>query len=156
MLEEAVFQPQQKLDAAAGREVFQANCASCHRFGDLGTDHGVAALDLSSSRALASKYTLLEAVMLPHRHVAPEHEMTVLTMADARTVRGLVVRETSDALSLLTPEGEIVDVQKARITVRTRERRSIMTEEMADRLGQAQLRNLAEFLVAAGAGAGSQ
>jgi hypothetical protein len=45
-------------------------------------------------------------------------------------------------------------VQKVRLKARTTERRSIMTEEMADRLGQAQLRNLAEFLV--GAGAGSQ
>jgi putative heme-binding domain-containing protein len=152
MLEEAVFQPQQKLDAAAGREVFQANCGSCHRYGDLGTDHGVAGLNLTASRARSSKYALLEAVMLPHRHVAPEHETTVIATADGRSLRGLAIRETDDRLSLLTPEAEVVDVPKGQITSRVRERTSIMTEEMADRLGQTELRHLAEFLTAADRG----
>jgi putative heme-binding domain-containing protein len=147
MLEEAVFQPQQKLDAAAGREVFQASCASWHRFGERGTDHGVAALDLSSSPALSSKYALLEAVMLPHRHVAPDQQTSVITTTDGRTLRGLAISETGDRVSLLTPEAEVVEVAAGQIKSRTREPRSIMTEELADRLGQAQLRNLAEFLV---------
>ena len=34
MFEETVYQPQQVLDVAAGRKVFEASCASCHRFGD--------------------------------------------------------------------------------------------------------------------------
>ena len=44
MLEETVYQPQQKLDVAAGRAVFEASCGSCHRFGSIGSDHGVAGL----------------------------------------------------------------------------------------------------------------
>ena len=42
MPEETVYQPQQKLDEAAGRAVFEASCGSCHRFGSIGTDHAIA------------------------------------------------------------------------------------------------------------------
>src|SRR4029453_5665315 len=41
MFEETVYQPQQVLDLDAGRKTFEANCASCHRFGSVGSDHGV-------------------------------------------------------------------------------------------------------------------
>ena len=156
MLEEAVFQPQQKLDAAAGREVFQADCASCHQFRDIGTDHGVAGLNLTKSPARSSKYALLEAVMLPHRHVAAEHETTVVTTPDGRTVRGLAVRDNAQGVALLTPEAVVIDVPAAQIKSRVKEKTSIMTEEMADRIGQAQLRNLAEFLTAGDGAAGGQ
>ena len=33
MFEETVYQPQQVLDVDAGRKMFEANCASCHKFG---------------------------------------------------------------------------------------------------------------------------
>jgi putative heme-binding domain-containing protein len=148
MLEEAVFQPQQKLDAGAGRTIFEASCASCHRFGSLGTDHGIAGLNLTSSPVLSSKYTLLEAVTLPNRVVAPVHETTVATMGDGRTIQGLVIRETGDVVSLLTPSGEVTDLPKGQIKSRVKEKVSIMTEALADGIGQTGLRNLAEFLTA--------
>lgn len=148
MLEETVFQPQQNLDAQAGRGVFEASCASCHRFGSLGTDHGVAGLNLTASPLRSSKYTLLEAVMLPNRTVAPAHETTVVTTADGKTVRGLLVAETGQTVSLLTTEGSVTEVAKPQIKGRTKEKASIMTETLADSLDRAQLRNLAAFLTA--------
>jgi putative heme-binding domain-containing protein len=93
----------------------------------------------------SSKYTLLEAIMLPNRTVAPAHETTVLTTADG-TVRGLVVGETGQAVSLLTTGGSVTEVPKPQIKSRTKEKASIMTEALADSLDRAQLRNLAAFL----------
>ena len=77
MFEETVYQPQQVLDVDAGRKAFEANCASCHKFGSVGTDHGVASLNLSASSLRSSKAALLEAVFFPNRKLAPEHETTV-------------------------------------------------------------------------------
>jgi putative heme-binding domain-containing protein len=148
MLEEAVFQPQQNLNVDAGRTVFEKSCASCHRFGALGNDHGVSGLNLTASKRLTSKYTLLEAVMIPDRAVAPEHETTVLTTTDGKTLRGLVLREVASNVSLLTPEGTVTDLPKAQIKASRKEKTSIMTETLADSIGQAQLRNLAAFLTA--------
>ena len=154
MLEEAVFQPQQNLNVDAGRTVFEKSCASCHRFGALGNDHGVSGLNLTASKLLTSKYTLLEAVMIPDRAVAPEHETTVLTTTDGKTLRGLVLHEAASNVSLLTPEGTVTDLPKAQIKASRKEKTSIMTETLADSIGQAQLRNLAAFLTAPGAPSG--
>lgn len=84
--------------------------------------------------------------MLPNRTVAPAHETTVVTTADGKTVRGLVVGETGQAVSLLTTEGSVTEVPKPQIKSRTKEKASIMTEALADSLDRAQLRNLAAFL----------
>lgn len=155
MLEETVFQPQQKIDVAAGRAIFEASCAGCHRFGSLGTDHGMPALDLTDSSLRSSKYTLLEAVMLPDRAVPAGLETTIVTTADGGTVRGVVVGESGDTLSLLTEAAQVQPVAKAQIKARATEKRSIMRETQADEIGRDGLRNLAAFLTGAPAGGGS-
>jgi putative heme-binding domain-containing protein len=149
MLEEAVYQPQQNLDAAEGRKIFEANCASCHRFGGVGTDHGVAGLNLTSSSLRSSKYALLEAVMFPDRRIAPELETTVVTTTDGRTIPGLVLRDSGQSVSLLTREGTATDVPKAQIKARQKQKTSLMTEAMADAMNQSQWRNLLAFLAGA-------
>ena len=149
MLEEAVYQPQQNLNADVGRGVFETNCASCHRFGSIGTDHGVAGLNLSASPLRSAKYALLEAIMFPDRKVAPEYETTVLQTDDGRTIHGLVIAENARSVSLLTREGTRTDIQKNQIKARQKQKSSLMTEAMADAMNQAQWRNLLAFLTAA-------
>jgi putative heme-binding domain-containing protein len=148
MMEEAIYQPQQNLSADEGRKVFEANCASCHRFGNLGNDHGMASLNLSSSPLRSAKYSLLEAVMFPNRKLAAEHETTVVTTTDGKTIPGLVLRETAQSVSLLTREGTETDIAKTQIKSRQEEKTSLMTEAMADAMNQTQWRNLLAFLTA--------
>ena len=96
--------------------------------------------------------------MIPDRAVAPAHETTVVTTGDGRTVRGLLLRENGQNLSLLTPEGTVVEVPKAEAKARRKEKASLMSEALADEIPRDQLRNLAEFLTAAppAGGAGSR
>ena len=156
MLEEAVFQPQQNLNVEAGRAVFEAKCASCHKFGSLGADHGVPVLNLTNSPMRSAKYSLLEAIMFPNRKLAPEHETTVIATADGRTIHGLVLRENARTVSLLTREGAPTDVPKAQIKSRQKTKASLMTEAMADAMNQTQWRNLLAFLTAAPPGGTDQ
>lgn len=149
MMEEAVYQPQQNLSADEGRKVFEANCASCHRFGNLGNDHGVASLNLSTSPLRSAKYSMLEAIMFPNRKLSPEHETSVVTTTDGKKVPGLVLRENAQSVTLLTREGTETDVTKSQIKSRQKEKTSLMTEAMADAMNQAQWRNLLAFLTAA-------
>jgi putative heme-binding domain-containing protein len=156
MLEETVYQPQQQLDAAAGRKVFEGACASCHRFGSVGDDHGVAGLNLSASSLRASKHALLEAIFFPERTIAPELETTVVETTDGKTINGLVLKESGQTVTLLTPGGTATDVQKAQIKSRRKMKGSIMPDSLADTIDRAAMRNLAAFLVAAPpAGSGS-
>jgi putative heme-binding domain-containing protein len=146
MFEETVYQPQQVLDADAGRKVFEASCASCHRYGTVGDDHGVAGLNLSQSPLRSSKHALLEAIFFPERKIAPDFETTVIETADGKTINGLVLKEDAESVSLLTPGGTGTDVQKAQIKARRKAKASIMPDGLADTIDRASLRNLAEFL----------
>ena len=148
MFEETVYQPQQVLDVGAGQKVFEANCASCHSFGSVGTDHGVAGLNLSSSALRASKHALLEAVFFPERKIAPALETTAIDTADGKTINGLVLKESAQAVSLLTPAGTPADVPKAQIKARRKTKGSIMPDALAESIDRAGLRNLAAFLAA--------
>jgi putative heme-binding domain-containing protein len=148
MLEEAVYQPQQKLDPAAGQDLFQKHCASCHRFGSLGNDQGVAGLNLSSSSLRASKYAMLEAIMFPDRRVAPALESTVIETTDGRTLTTLVLKEGGQGVSVLTREGTVAEVPKGQIKARRKVKSSLMTEAMADAMTQAEWRHLLAFLAA--------
>jgi putative heme-binding domain-containing protein len=159
MLEETVYQPQQVLDVDAGRKAFEANCASCHKFGSVGTDHGVASLNLSASALRSSKAALLEAVFFPDRKLAPEHETTVIETIDGKTISGLVLKEAGASVSILTSAGAATEVPKAQIKARRKANTSIMPDSLADTIDRNAMRNLAAFLVApppAGAGSGGR
>jgi putative heme-binding domain-containing protein len=149
MFEETVYQPQQVLDVAAGRTVFEASCASCHRFGSVGSDHGVAGLNLSASTLRASKHALLEAVFFPERKIPPSLETTALDTTDGKTVTGVVVAENGQSVSLLTATGTTSAVPKAQIKARRKTKGSIMPDALAETIDRAGLRNLAAFLAAA-------
>jgi putative heme-binding domain-containing protein len=146
MFEETVYQPQQALDADAGRKVFETSCASCHRYGAIGDDHGVAGLNLSQSPLRSSKHALLEAVFFPERQIAPELETTVIETTDGKTINGLVLKEDTQSVSLLTPGGTGTDIQKTQIKARRKAKASIMPDGLADTIDRASMRNLAEFL----------
>jgi putative heme-binding domain-containing protein len=146
MFEETVYQPQQVLDVAAGQKTFEANCASCHKFGSVGTDHGVASLDLSSSSLRSSKHALLEAVFFPNRKVTPEHETTQIETTDGKKVSGLVLREAGSTVALLTSDGKPIELQKAQIKSRSKVKTSIMPDTLADTIDRVSMRNLAAYL----------
>jgi putative heme-binding domain-containing protein len=148
MLEETVYQPQQVLDETAGRKVFEASCASCHRFGSLGSDHGLASLNLSASPLRSSKHALLEAIFFPNRKLAPEHETTAIETTDGKTINGLLLRETGQSVSILTQAGTATDIAKAQIKSRRKTKTSIMPDSLADTIDRVSMRNLAAFLVA--------
>jgi putative heme-binding domain-containing protein len=148
MFEETVYQPQQVLDADAGRKVFEASCASCHRFGSLGSDHGVAGLNLSESPLRSSKHALLEAIFFPERKIAPELETTAVETTDGKTINGLVVKDAGQSVTILTTDGKTADLPKAQIKARRKIKTSIMPDSLADSIDRNSMRNLAAFLVA--------
>jgi putative heme-binding domain-containing protein len=145
VFEENIFQPQQNLDPAAGRTVFEASCASCHRYGAVGNDHGAAALNLTTSPLRASKYSMLEAIVFPHRSVSPTMRVNTITMTNGQTVEGVVLQD-GPTLSVLTANGSVQTIPGAQIRSREPANRSIMSEEQADALSQNDRRNLLAFL----------
>jgi putative heme-binding domain-containing protein len=146
VFDEVIYTPRtQQPNLEAGRAIFEASCASCHRSGGIGNDHGVAALDLTASARAANRRALLESIMFPSRQIVPELQETIVTLDSGATVRGLVVREAARTLTLLRSDGTTTEVAKP-VRSRTRESSTIMLDELTDRMTEPQLTNLLAFL----------
>ena len=136
--------------------VLTNNREDAYKFGSVGTDHGIASLNLSASALRASKAALLEAVFFPNRKLAPEHEATAIETTDGKKINALVLKESGAAVSILASDGTASDLPKAQIKSRTKTKTSIMPDSLADTIDRTTMRNLAAFLVGAPpAGAGS-
>ena len=104
----------------------------------------MAALDLKASPRTVQR-DLLESIMFPSRQVSPDLRSTIVTLNSGDTVRGLVVRETAQALTILRSDGTTTEVAKP-VRSRTRESSTIMLDALTDTMSQAQLTNLLAFL----------
>jgi putative heme-binding domain-containing protein len=146
VFDEVIYTPRtDQADVDAGRAIFEASCAACHRAGGLGTDHGMAALDLTTSARTVNRRALLESIMFPSRQIAGDLRDTIVTRDSGDQVRGLVVRETAQALTILRSDGTTTEVTKP-VTSQTRESSTIMLDALTDRMTQPQLTNLLAFL----------
>jgi putative heme-binding domain-containing protein len=130
----------------AGAQTFQASCASCHRFGGSGNAYGP---DLSSIGKDMLRRDILRNIFFPDESVADRYRTTVLTLADGRAIRGLVVAETAQALTVVTAtqSGPPATVQKANVSSRTTVAESIMPPDLPDRVGDQNIANVVAFLM---------
>jgi putative heme-binding domain-containing protein len=132
-------------DAAAGEKVFRETCAQCHRFGTLGKDY---APDLTKVADRLPRRDILRSVFFPSERLDPKYETTVVVTRDDQTIRGLLISETADAVVLKTADqAEPVTVEKARIRSRTKERVSIMPEDLADRVRDDGIRDVTAYVM---------
>jgi putative heme-binding domain-containing protein len=132
-------------NAAAGAEAFRDTCAQCHRFGTIGKDY---APDLTKIGQTTLRRDILRSIFFPSETVDPKYHATVIVTRDGRTVRGLVVSETTQAVALKTGEAvEPVNVAKAEIAKRTKEPASIMPDDLPDRIGDPAIRDISAYLM---------
>jgi putative heme-binding domain-containing protein len=132
-------------NAAAGAEAFRDTCAQCHRFGTIGKDY---APDLTKIGQTTLRRDILRSIFFPSEKVDPKYHATVIVTRDGRTVRGLVVSETAQAVALKTGEAvEPVNVAKAEIAKRTKEPASIMPDDLPDRIGDPAIRDISAYLM---------
>ena len=92
---------------------------------------------------------VLRSIFFPDERVADRYVTTVVVMTDGRTLRGLMVGETPQTLSLKTAEDpQPVTVQKSQVGKRTTERTSIMPQDLPDRVGDPNVRDVGACLMA--------
>jgi putative heme-binding domain-containing protein len=129
-----------------GAQVFQEQCASCHRFGATGATYGP---DLSSIGKTMLRRDILRAVFFPDEKVDPKYRTTVITTREKATIRGLVVSENAQAVVLKTAEAaEPVTVQKAQVASRTTDNDSIMPTDLPDTAGDQSIAHVVAYLMA--------
>lgn len=127
-----------------GRELFEKECASCHRFGALGNDFGP---DLTSLRSRFKRKDVMEAILWPSKTVSDQYGSVIVETKDGDAINALLVREDAQSLVLKTAtEVRPVVVPKSQVRGRRKSEKSIMPEGLLDAYGQGEIANLVAFL----------
>lgn len=129
-----------------GAEIFEKECASCHRFGSKGNDFGP---DLTTLNARFKKKDILEAILYPSKTISDQYESTIVDLRDGDIINGLLVKEDDARLQLKTAEVQRpIEVPKAQVKARRKSNTSIMPENLLDGYSQDQIAALIAYLQA--------
>ena len=128
----------------AGRAAFEKICATCHRFGPIGTDVGP---DLTTINSRFKKRDILESILFPSRTVSDQYQSEEIKTATA-TFNALLLRETPTALQIRvsTDPAKPLVVQKSQVQSREKSAVSFMPEGLIDKMSQADISNLMAFI----------
>jgi quinoprotein glucose dehydrogenase len=133
-------------DAEAGRRIFftktEVSCLRCHKVKGEGGDVGP---DLAGIGSKQKRDYLLESIVDPNRQIAQGFETIVLTLTNGKVVSGIVKGEDAKEVKLMTAEGQLLTVPKAKIDERARGK-SAMPEDTVKHLTKRELRDLVEYL----------
>ena len=133
-------------DAAAGRIVFEQNCAACHTVDGQGGHVGP---DLTGMGAHGAAW-LLPVILDPNRSVEGAYTEWQARTKDERLVAGILVRESSESVVLRSTAGD-VEVRREELAALENSGRSPMPTGF-ERLGGAALRDLMQYLSGNAAG----
>jgi quinoprotein glucose dehydrogenase len=133
-------------DAEAGRRIFftkaEVSCLRCHKIKGEGGDVGP---DLTGIGSKQKRDYLLESIVDPNKQIAQGFETAVLSLTNGKVVSGIIKSEDAKEVKLMTAEGQLVTVPRAKIDERSRGK-SAMPEDVIKYLSRRELRDLVEFL----------
>lgn len=133
-------------DAARGKVLFTAACATCHKLGDVGkADIGPPLTGMGAH----PRSELLTHIVDPNGQVDPSFWQWNITTKRGETLVGIIASENAAGVTLRSPGGD-VQIRNDEIASRENTRRSFMPEGF-ESLGAEALRDILSFLaVAAG------
>ncbi|MFN0171889.1 MAG: HEAT repeat domain-containing protein [Bryobacteraceae bacterium] len=135
----------QRGEAEKGKEIFEKECASCHRFSNAGKDFGP---DLTTVTRRFKKKDILEAVLWPSKTISDQYGSIIVETKEGDVINALLVREDAQKLVLKTAEVERpIEVPKAKVRDRRPSKISIMPEGMLDGYSLDQISHLFAFLL---------
>jgi putative heme-binding domain-containing protein len=129
-----------------GRQVFfskKVGCAGCHRMEGQG---GAVGPDLSQIGRFRDPRALMEAVVFPSSTIVPDYRSFTIANKEGKTVSGMIVRETSDAIFLRTHELAEIRVARADVEDISPSKVSIMPQGLEKTMSEQELADLLEFL----------
>ena len=127
---------------AAGRMVFAAACAICHKLGDVGLRDVGPPLAGIGSHPTAE---LLAHIVDPNRQVEPNYWQWNITNKKGDVATGVIVNENAASITLRNQGGD-TEIKLADIAIRENTRRSLKPEGF-EALGAKGLRDLIAYLV---------
>jgi putative heme-binding domain-containing protein len=127
-----------------GASVFvKAECSRCHRFGDRGEAIGP---DLTTVSQRFQKREILEAILHPSQVISDQYASRTLTLADGRSVTGMVAPQQDGSFVVLQSDGNKVNVTKEEIAEVEPSRKSSMPEGLLNPLTLEEIADLFAYL----------
>jgi putative membrane-bound dehydrogenase-like protein len=131
-----------EVDPKAGRVAFEKNCATCHKIGDLGVN---VAPDISDSRTKTPPQLLLD-ILQPNRAVDGNYIAYVVSTTDGRVLTGVISAETSQAITLKQPGGQLVVVPRSEIDELQSTGKSLMPDGLERTIGPQQMAEVISYI----------
>jgi putative membrane-bound dehydrogenase-like protein len=131
-----------KGDRARGHLLFQKTCATCHTLFGEGNKIGP---DLTGADR-KNRDWLLTNIVDPSAMIRPEYVSQVVVTNDGRSLTGLVVESTPQAITLVDSKNERTVLARDKIEEMTPSPVSIMPEKILDPFDDQQLRDLFSYL----------
>lgn len=140
----AAYQPALtlKADPQRGREVFQKNCVTCHRVGDLGVN---VAPDISDTRTKKPEQLLLD-ILDPNRAIDANYFAYAVVTKDGKTESGVIASESSNSITLKQPEGKVLTLLRSDIEELRNTGLSLMPVGVEKNINQQQMADLIFWL----------
>ncbi|MCF6284938.1 MAG: c-type cytochrome, partial [Candidatus Hydrogenedentes bacterium] len=133
---------EQKL--ADGEKIFlRARCANCHIFGTKGKGGGP---DLSTVTSRFRRRDILEAIMYPSKVVSDQYTGVELELEDFSIITGMVVGENDESITIITLQGERMEINRSDIVEQTSAEQSTMPEGLLNTMTLQNLVTLIYFL----------
>jgi putative membrane-bound dehydrogenase-like protein len=126
---------------AAGRTLFNKNCASCHTMFGAGGKLGP---DLTGAQRSNMDY-LLENIVDPSAVVTNEFRATILVLDDGRVLTGLITAKTETSVTLAT-QNEVFQIPSEDILESKSSNASTMPDGLLGQLGKDEIRDLFGYL----------
>ena len=131
------------VDLARGQQLYQLNCAACHRIDGLG---GLVAPQLDGVGSRGPE-RLCEDILDPNRNVDHAFQPTILTLKDDEVVSGLFRREEGAMLVLADATGAEIKVPKAQVKERAESKTSLMPDNFGEILKPDDFNDLVGWLL---------
>ena len=129
-------------DPAAGKRLFGARCASCHKMFGLGGEVGP---DLTAYQR-HDLPTMLLSIVNPGAEIREGFENRIVETTDGRTLMGIPLEQNPKTLVLRTPDGQRVAIDRAEVDREAATGQSIMPEGQLAGLTDGEIRNLFGYL----------
>jgi putative heme-binding domain-containing protein len=137
-------------DRAAGERVFfhpnGPQCFACHRVNGRG---GAVGPDLSVIGQTLDRSKIVRSILEPSKDIAPQFMPWLFALRDGRVVSGIILLDDpGGVISVGDSEGKTIEIAKGDIVDRKALDRSIMPDNIADRMTRGEFRDLIAFLLA--------
>jgi putative membrane-bound dehydrogenase-like protein len=131
-----------KADPRKGRELFDKNCATCHRVAGIGVD---VAPDIADSRTKTPEQLLAD-ILAPNQAIDANYVSYTIATRDGRSHTGVIAAETAASVTLKQPEGKTVSILRQDIDELVSSGVSLMPEGLEKNITVAQMADLISFL----------